>query len=203
MRRAAVAVALALALVPAASAVESTIYPGVGIGKVKLGMTRTQVQRVLGGDAIVNDRDTVDGHAFLELGWNFASWSVGFLLQNGRYRAVRVGTTERAQHTLGHVGPGTHWSQVVKAYPHGRCTFLFNPIAGPEGPEYLVPHKGGTQTLFAFRFWPRQNDPTSPTYEVMEVVVRSAYESLPEFAPGWRYGCVPGWETASKPRPTR
>ena len=43
-----VAVVAACALVPSASATESTIYPGVGIGKVKLGMTRAQVVRVLG-----------------------------------------------------------------------------------------------------------------------------------------------------------
>jgi hypothetical protein len=64
--------------------VESTIYPGVGIGQVKLGMTKAQVQRVLGGDAIVDDRDTVGGHTYLQLGWNFDSWTIGFLLQHGR-----------------------------------------------------------------------------------------------------------------------
>jgi hypothetical protein len=203
VRRAAVAVALALALVPVASAVESTIYPDVGIGKVKLGMTKAEVEGVLGGDAIVDARDNVAGHAYLQLGWNYDSWSVGFLLQHGRYHAVRIGTSERAQRTRNRIGPGAHWPQVVKAYPNGRCTFLFNPIAGPEGPEYLVEHKGGTQTLFAFRLWPRQNDPTSPTYEVTEVVVRSGFEPLPEFGPDWRYGCVAGWRAASKPRPTR
>jgi hypothetical protein len=50
---------LVLAAVAAstASASELTIYPGVGIGKVKLGMTRAQVLRVLGKDYIVNGRN--------------------------------------------------------------------------------------------------------------------------------------------------
>jgi hypothetical protein len=38
-----------------ASAMEETIHPGVGIGKLKLGMTRSQVVRALGKDYIVNE----------------------------------------------------------------------------------------------------------------------------------------------------
>ena len=44
---------LVLAAVAAgsASAAELTIYPGVGVDKVNLGMTRAQVLRVLGKDS--------------------------------------------------------------------------------------------------------------------------------------------------------
>jgi hypothetical protein len=38
-----------------ASAMEETINPGVGIGKLKLGMTRAQVVRTLGRDYVVNE----------------------------------------------------------------------------------------------------------------------------------------------------
>ena len=55
-----------------ASATESTIYPGVGIGKVELGMTRAQVERTLGKDAIVNSQATFAGTRYVELAWNFA-----------------------------------------------------------------------------------------------------------------------------------
>ena len=48
---------LAAAVALPASAAELTIYPGVGVGKVELGMTRAQVVRVLGKDYIVNGRE--------------------------------------------------------------------------------------------------------------------------------------------------
>jgi len=41
MRRALLVGALALAVVPSASGIESPIYPGVGFGHVRLGMTKT------------------------------------------------------------------------------------------------------------------------------------------------------------------
>ena len=107
MTRAVVAVALTLMFVPSASAVELTIHPGVGIGNGRLGMTKTQVERILGKDGIVNGGENVAGHAYLELGWNFDSWTVGFLLQKGRYRVVRVGTTMARQRTPKRVGVGT------------------------------------------------------------------------------------------------
>ena len=110
----------------------------------------------------------------------------------------------RTQRTAARIGPGRHWLDVVRAYPGGRCTFLYNALAGPLGPEYLVPHTRGTQTLFTFRLWPHQNDPfTSKTYEVTEVIVRSGYQLLPEFAAGYRYRCDAGWQTKPKPEPTR
>jgi hypothetical protein len=64
-----VVVTVALATAGGASATESTIYPGVGIGKVKLGMTQAQVVRVLGKDYLVNKRTSTS----VELAWNFAS----------------------------------------------------------------------------------------------------------------------------------
>jgi len=198
MRKLAV-IALALVFVPSASAVESTIYPGVGIGKVKLGMTKARVEKILGTDALVDDRGTVAGHSYLELGWNFDSTSVGFLLQGGRYRAVRIGTTQARQRTPTGIGPGTHWLKLVKGYPHGLCSWFWS---GPDaGLAYLVPHKGGTQLIFTFRKWPEQNRATFVTYAVLEVVVRTRYQVLPEFAPGYEHRCLDGWQTTKQPRP--
>jgi hypothetical protein len=85
-----------------ASAMEETIYPGVGIGKVKLGMTRTQVVRALGKDYVVNK----SGSSYTELGWNFSSWTIR--LRDGR--AVEVGTALQGQRTTKRVGPGTFGS---------------------------------------------------------------------------------------------
>jgi hypothetical protein len=49
-------VAAALTATQGASGVESTIVPGVGIGKVKIGLTLSQVKKVLGTDLVANQR---------------------------------------------------------------------------------------------------------------------------------------------------
>jgi len=78
-----------------ASATESTVYPGVGIGKLRLGMTLAQVAKSLGPYSTVDERSRVAGSPYLEVGWNFGTWTVGFL----RGQVVFVGTTLRAQRT--------------------------------------------------------------------------------------------------------
>jgi hypothetical protein len=52
MRSLIVAAFIAGVLASGASAVESTIFPGVEIGKVKLGMTKAQVEWVLGSSPL-------------------------------------------------------------------------------------------------------------------------------------------------------
>jgi hypothetical protein len=188
--------AAALLLVPGASAVESTIYPGLGIGKVRLGMTKAEVERILGGGGIVDGRETIAGHSYLQLGWTFDAWSVGFLLQKGRYRAVHVGTTIAQQRTLEGVGPTTPWLKLVKTFPHGVCTF---PSRAPYGLQYLVRTKSGTQLLFGPRAVP-PNRFAVRTYVVAEVVLRTTYKIWPEFAPNYEHRCLDGWESTKVPR---
>jgi hypothetical protein len=196
-----IAAVAAATFVSGASATESTIYPGVGIGKVKLGLTLTQVKHVLGSDAIVNDRETINGSEYLELGWNFSAWAVGFARHGSTYHAVHVTTALHAQRTTTGVGPGTFWLTLVKAYPGGACTFTYGPTGGL---EYLVPHKGGTQTIFLLHGWPpRAGSYGIPlkTYSVISVGVRVPYQPLPEFARDWPGRCKAGYE--STPRPTQ
>jgi len=173
-----------------ASASESTIYPGVGIGKVKLGMTVAQVKHLLGQGYSVDERRP----GYLELGWNFASWSVGF----EKSRAVLVSTTIRGQKTAAGAGPGALWPKGVHAYPGGRCTFHY--VNYFWRLEYLVPHSGGSQTLFVFRDVYDEAKAQTTGYVVTEAIVRTPYEPLPEFAPGWRDGCAAGWAQATVPR---
>jgi hypothetical protein len=153
-------------------------------------MTLAQVKHALGGDYLVDDR----GANYLELGWNYASWTVAF--QNGR--AVLVSTTVRAQRTTSGAGPGATWQKVVHAYPGGRCTFNF--VNYFWRVEYLVPHVGGTQTLFVFRdvFDEKQGKVTG--FEVVEATVRKPFKPLPEFGSGWRDRCADGWAQTSVPR---
>jgi hypothetical protein len=200
LRCSAIVVAAAAMVVATASATESTIYPGVGIGKVKLGMTLAQVKHVLGSGAIVNDRETISGAQYLELGWNFSAWAVGFARQGSTYRAVHVTTGLRAQRTSNGIGPGTFWLKLVKAYSGGACTFV--PTA-TGGLEYLVAHKGGTQTLFMLKNWPPNAGyygHTLKTYVVVTVSVRTPYQARPEFARDYPYRCRTGWQSTPRPQ---
>jgi hypothetical protein len=178
-----------------ASAMEETISPGVGIGKLKLGMTRGQVVRALGKDYTVNE----SGAAYTELGWNFSSWTVR--LKGGR--AVEVGTALRTQQTTKRVGPGTLWLKLVKAYPGGACTFTGVTTTLDGVLEYLVAHKGGTQTLFTLHPWPpRAYYGASPkTFFVVSVAVRTRYQAQPEFARDYPDTCRDGWKSSAVPQP--
>jgi hypothetical protein len=189
MRRAVLVGVVALALVPGASGIESTIHPGVGIGQVKLGMTQAQVQKALGKWRFVNEQDG----RHLSVGWGFGEWTVDFV--GGR--TVQVATTLVAQKTPTRVGPGSTWRALVRAYPHGVCTFN-NDQWGRA--EFLVPHKGGTQTIYIVR-QPRYRvgQPVPSAWRVSEVHVRTPWVRLPEFAPNWTANCGRDWRTSDHP----
>ena len=173
-----------------ARAAESTIYPGVGIGKVKLGMTQAQVKRALGGWRFVDERN--GGH--LSVGWGFGEWSADFV--NGR--VVEVATTLQSQRTPTRIGPGSTWRALVRAYPNGVCTANYE--SGWSGRhEYLVPHKGGTQTIYWVRRRPYRAGETPPPFLVAEVHVRTRWAALPEFQPSWNAHCSTDWRTADHP----
>jgi hypothetical protein len=203
------AAAAALVFSGASSASESTIYPGVGIGKVKLGMTRAQVEHVLGKDAIVNSQATFAGTRYVELGWNFATWTVAFAVTGPTAQAVQIGTTLRSEKTSARVGLGTLWRPLVRAYPHGLCAFgnsLDLPTSGSGSfgkmgyyLEYLVPHKGGTQTIFVLQTVVSKRTQRATNNRVFEVHVRKAFAPLEEFAPDSRSRCAPGWENTNLP----
>jgi hypothetical protein len=177
-----------------AAARESTIFPGVGIGKVKLGMTKAQVVRALGKHYIVNDRFTVHGKTYVEYAWNFAQWTVRFSTRPS-YRVVQVATTAKTQRTPRGVGAGSRWLKVVHGSPGGLCTFW-------QTLEYLAPHKGGTQTIYQLKGW--SADPSQQeidTWRVTQVIVRTAYQPLHEFAPDYKMRCKDGWQSTPKPQP--
>lgn len=198
-------VAAAVTVVSGASATESTIFPGVGIGKVKLGMTPAQAKAKLGKDFLVNERATVGGAAYFELGWSFSSWTVAFVKHGGTFRAVRVTTTQRSQRTNKGVGPGTYWLTLAHAYPHGVCTFGSSAIGLPSENkigsflEYLVPHASGTQTIYLLKEVYSEATQQVTNYRVLEVHVRTPFVAIPEFAPG-PSRCAPGWEGTKTPQ---
>jgi hypothetical protein len=186
------AAVIAGTLASAASAIELTIYPGIGIGKVRLGMTKAQVQRALGRDHFVNDQQG----AYTELAWDFATWTVGF--QRGR--AVQISTSLTSQRTSKRVGPGTTWRALMRAYPGGRCAWnLLQTASGaPRNywAEYLLGQRGGSQTVYIFKH-PVGADVQPLT--ISEVIVRTTFRPLPEFGPKWIYQCGGDWRHADAP----
>ena len=111
----------------------------------------------------------------------------------------------RSQRTTKRVGPGTLWLKLVKAYPGGSCTFTDvapAPYVSPTVMEYLVGHKGGTQTLFTLHEWPPRAyyGAAAKTFFVVSVAVRTRYEALPEFARDYPYRCRDGWQSTALPR---
>jgi hypothetical protein len=161
-----------------ASERDALIRPGVGIGKVRLGMTLVQVQRALGQQFVVNRRVRRGfGVTYAELGWDYGWWRVGFLVRRGRYRVVLVGTVERREHTRAGVGVGTSEStlqrrmrvscnrNVRRPYREPTLTWYRYCTAGPTG---------GRQTIFLIRCT-ASGLYSCPSYVVGEVVIREPF----------------------------
>jgi hypothetical protein len=153
----AVAIALLVGVVAApASATESTIVPGVGIGKVKLGMTLTQVKKALGTPQTINARKQLaGGRGYIEYGWNYSTIWVGFVNTKGSVlHAVLIGTDVVAQRTKSGIGVSTHIARVL-AQPRARCyvgtDWLNHPYFDPErrlGSHCVIAGAGGRSTVF-------------------------------------------------------
>lgn len=154
----ALAATLAFVFVPSASAIESTIYPGVGIGKVRLGMTLTQVKKGLGTPQTVNKRAQLPGNrGYVEYGWNFSTIWVGFINTKGILHAVLVGTDAVEQKTQSGIGVGTRIARVM-ALPRTRCyvgtEWLNHPYFNPEqrlGSHCVLVGAGGRSTVFVLK----------------------------------------------------
>ena len=187
-------VTLTGAIVATASATESTIVPGVGIGKVKLGMTQGQVLRLLGKDYLVNERATVGGASYRELQWNFASWSVGLLRTGTRWQVTQVATTVRGQRTASNIGAGSTLKGVLRAFPHVICGKRYaDGAVAPPKIGLLLAQKGGLQTVF----WVSGTTPTRTVARIYETTVRQSFRPLGVFGPG--HQCSDGWRETGQP----
>jgi hypothetical protein len=117
-----IAFVVAAIVVPSSSAIELTLVPGVGIGKVRLGMTLAQVKHVLGPPQTTNMRAQLpDRRGYIEYGWNFSTLWVGFVNTKGVLRAVLVGTDLRSEGRVKGVGIGTVRDKLKGALPVVPC----------------------------------------------------------------------------------
>jgi hypothetical protein len=186
-------------LAGSASATESTIVPGVGIGKVKLGMTQSQVERVLGKDHIVNSEGIVGDARFRELAWNFASWSVVFLRTDWYWRVVQVETTLSPQQTTRGIGVSSPFKRVVGSYPQVFCSGIYS-TWGSKSDRFwdtsLILVNKSVYTAFAVK--PSVFGEAKSVWRVYAVIVQQAvpgHTSLTER----NMNCSPGWRERGRP----
>lgn len=139
---AAVASILAAGSASAAPQRDALIRPGVGIGKVRLGMTLAQVRAALGPHTLVNRRQRLGfGSQYLELDWDNGQWLVGLIGRPGRMRVVRIATLKRTERTARGVGIGTRLQQVRRVFPNARCLTYSRS-------RMEIRHRDGSKTRF-------------------------------------------------------
>ncbi len=180
---------------------------GVGIGKIKVGMPRAQVERVFGKDSIVNARAKIGSWKYVQLGWNFGTSSVGFLKHGSTYRVTEAATSLRGQRTTAGIGVGSSFKAAARAYPQAICTGYF-PTMGTTTQVTIGPgmRANGVALVvaqdrkqLAFMLKPRRTGSATAPWFVYEVVVRDSVPGAVDFVPNSR--CYPDWRLAGKPYP--
>jgi len=159
LARVALPLAAVAALVAAGTAGGSSqlIRHGVGIGKVRLGMTEAQVRRALGRPTSVVRRRAGFGGARTELQFDEASYTVVLRRRSGAMRVVAVSTILERERTREGLGVGTLEARVRRAYGSRlRCERLrTEPVDDRTSARMLMPPErncvltvGGAQTVF-------------------------------------------------------
>lgn len=118
---------------------------GVGIGPINLGMTEAQVRRSLGRPEGVLERRRVRRQPYVELGWNYGNWNVGFIGRPGARRVVLVGTALTRHRTPQGVGVGSTESVLARRHRGLRERFCENPHGLNRRQLFL---RGSTETVF-------------------------------------------------------
>ena len=194
-RAVSVVVALLATAAPAAGAPERDlqIRPGVGIGKVRLGMTLGQVRRVLGPPQVLNrDVELGFGRVHREYVWGWFEWTVALRGAPDGLRVVRVATTRRKHRHRG-IGVGSTVRALVRVFPRATCRATY-----PGGTQVLVRTAGGRQLRFEIVAPPKRGTgfrATPGPMRVSEVIVQEALpphgvpvpvEASAPCSPGWR-----------------
>lgn len=120
MKKLALVVALVV-VAPAAAAdaphVRHRIVPGASIGSVKIGMSLEQVRGLLGQpEAVIKRERRSFTRTWVEYGWSFTTWRVGFEVYRGTYRVVSIRSSVRGERTREEVGYGTPATRVHRVY---------------------------------------------------------------------------------------
>jgi hypothetical protein len=163
----AAALATVVCAVPAVAAPErdALIRPGVGIGKVRLGMTEAQVRRALGRPFAVRRRSAGFGRVRVELQFEDGNTFVTLTRRRGVLRVVGVSTVKRSERTPQGVGVGTSERRLARVYGSRlRCERLKTQtlrgqtfVVGPR--TCWLPGRGGTRTVFVSHIRPWWDGP--------------------------------------------
>jgi len=142
-----------VAAAPAAGTGSSSgvIRPGVGIGKVRLGMTLAQVRKAMGRPMYARGTSAGFGRLLIEYSYWMDGYTV-FLLRSGkRTRVVSVQTTLRAERTPAGLGVGSTESQLRRAYRDLRCKDIFPKDGGIiTSHDCIARTRGGRELVFSF-----------------------------------------------------
>jgi hypothetical protein len=152
--------ALVVLLLPASVAAETDdaerVRHGVGIGRVKLGMTYAEVRRILGGPQTVDRREQLrGGRRYLEFSWDYGWWTVGFIGRPGKLRVASIQTLSRRERTVEGLGVGS-LERTVRRSLRVRCLS----VAARSKPDWsfesrcaYASHRG-RETVFLLNFGP-------------------------------------------------
>lgn len=179
-------VAAAFVALPAGASTEGplVIRPGVGIGKLRLGMTQAEARRAMGRPQIAFARSAGFGLRSVEWQYAYSAYRVRFSGPRGRLRATLVATTLVRERTRRRVGVGTLESRLLRVYPTLRCerlrTYRFGTLVLVRDPErdctLLAP--SGRRTIFRTSPGQLATGMTPPQWQaratVLEVSVATA-----------------------------
>ena len=177
----------ALALVASASASpqrDALIRPGVGIGKVRLGMTLAQVRAAWGRPQAQTIEILPRGGREIELQYDFAAYTVVLTGRPGRETVDSIATTLTKERTRQGLGVGTPERRLQRLLRGElRCDRL-DVVTQPRSPypllfrnrrECTLGARDGPQTVFVSRMRRQSFLPEhwSASAYVFEVVVRA------------------------------
>jgi hypothetical protein len=181
----------ALALVASASAAsqrDALIRTGVGIGKVKLGMSLKQVRAAWGRPQAVIAETNERGARTLELQYEYAAYVVTLVGQPRQERVVSIGTTLAKERTSQGLGVGSFERRLQRTFrAQLRCERLdvvymprsSIPMLGSNKRDCTLGAAGAPQTVFTSRIrlqyaWDQHRpEDWSRLARVTEVVIRA------------------------------
>jgi hypothetical protein len=143
---------------------DTLIRPGVGIGKVRLGMTAAQAKRAMGRPHDTGWSERRDfGQRYLELVWDSGpedSFAVGLLGSGDRLRVVSMWTTRPSERVPAGVGPGSSRQKVLGTLHGLRCQDVYRRDGSGHlvRTELVLGSSRGPQTVFVpgnWRFYDR------------------------------------------------
>ena len=182
MTRAAVTVAaavVALGAVAGAGAAPSRdllIRPGVGIGKMRLGMTAAQVRTAMGKPQAVLVQQESFGRRVVEWQYAYGAYTVRLEGRRTALRVTGVSTTFVRERTRAGFGVGTPESRIERVYAgRVRCEALtMGPLPGgghrvlEPSRDCVVTHANRTETVFVTWVKPASAYDAPPTAEEWE-----------------------------------